>query len=177
MIFKIESEINHSGSATLKQADLQLRRCLHLKRPKKSPTDSPIRQLKTDLKGLVMKKISTRVQPAVTCCIPVEGDISPLPPSSSSEATSSASGSSCSRGTSGSGTGSSGRAGTLTGVPGMADGEGLKSASSLSGCSCDILKVPKREIFDRSDFPEFYTIKSSWVGDLVVKILTYYFDF
>ncbi len=34
------------------------------------------------------------------------------------------------------------------------------------------LKVPKREIFDRSDFSDFYTIKSSWVGDLVVKILT-----
>jgi hypothetical protein len=31
------------------------------------------------------------------------------------------------------------------------------------------LKVPEREIFDRSDFPDFYTIKSSWVGDLVVK--------
>jgi hypothetical protein len=29
----------------------------------------------------------------------------------------------------------------------------------------------------RSDFPDFYTIKSSWVGDLVVKILTYYFNF
>ncbi len=39
------------------------------------------------------------------------------------------------------------------------------------------LEVPKREIFDRSDFPDFYTIKSSWVGDLVVKILTYYFNF
>jgi hypothetical protein len=39
------------------------------------------------------------------------------------------------------------------------------------------LKVPKREIFDRSDFSDFYTIKSSWVGDLVVKILTYYFNF
>jgi hypothetical protein len=39
------------------------------------------------------------------------------------------------------------------------------------------LKVPKRAIFDRSDFPDFYTIKSSWVGDLVVKILTYYFNF
>ncbi len=39
------------------------------------------------------------------------------------------------------------------------------------------LKVPKREIFDRSDFPDFYTIKSSWVGDLVVNILTYYFNF
>jgi hypothetical protein len=39
------------------------------------------------------------------------------------------------------------------------------------------LKVPKREIFDCSDFPDFYTIKSSWVGDLLVKILTYYFNF
>jgi hypothetical protein len=39
------------------------------------------------------------------------------------------------------------------------------------------LKVPKREIFDRSNFPDFYSIKSSWVGDLVVKILTYYFNF
>ncbi len=29
--------------------------------------------------------------------------------------------------------------------------------------------MPKCEIFDRSDFPGFYTIKSSWVGDLVVK--------
>ncbi len=39
------------------------------------------------------------------------------------------------------------------------------------------LKVPKREIFDRSDFPDFYTIQSSWVGDLLVNILTYYFNF
>ncbi len=39
------------------------------------------------------------------------------------------------------------------------------------------LKVPKREIFDGSDSPDFYTIKSSWVGDLLVKILTYYFNF
>ncbi len=39
------------------------------------------------------------------------------------------------------------------------------------------LKVPKSEIFDRSDFPDFYTIKSSSVGDLLVKILTYYFNF
>jgi hypothetical protein len=39
------------------------------------------------------------------------------------------------------------------------------------------LKVPKREIFDSSDSPDFYTIKSSWVGDLLVKILTYYFNF
>ncbi len=33
-----------------------------------------------------------------------------------------------------------------------------------------ILKVPKREIFDRSDFPDFYTIKSLRVGDFGVKI-------
>ncbi len=39
------------------------------------------------------------------------------------------------------------------------------------------LKVPKCEIFDRADFPDFYTIKSSWVGDLVVKILAYYLNF
>jgi hypothetical protein len=31
------------------------------------------------------------------------------------------------------------------------------------------LKVPKREIFDRSDFPDFYTIKSLCVGDFGVK--------
>ncbi len=33
-----------------------------------------------------------------------------------------------------------------------------------------MLKVPKREIFDRSDFPDFYTMKSLRVGDLGVKI-------
>ncbi len=32
------------------------------------------------------------------------------------------------------------------------------------------LKVPKREIFDRSDFRNFYTIKSLRVGDFGVKI-------
>ncbi len=32
------------------------------------------------------------------------------------------------------------------------------------------LKVPKREIFDRSDFSDFYTIKSLRVGDFGVKI-------
>jgi hypothetical protein len=32
------------------------------------------------------------------------------------------------------------------------------------------LKVPKREIFDGSDFPDFYTIKSLRVGDFGVKI-------
>ena len=40
-----------------------------------------------------------------------------------------------------------------------------------------LLKVPKCEIFDLSDFPDFYTIKSSWVGDFGAKILTYYFNF
>jgi hypothetical protein len=39
------------------------------------------------------------------------------------------------------------------------------------------LKVPKCEIFDHSDFPDFYTIKSSWISDLVVKILTCYLNF
>jgi hypothetical protein len=39
------------------------------------------------------------------------------------------------------------------------------------------LMVPKCEIFDRSDFPDFYTIKFSWVGDLVVEILTYHLNF
>jgi hypothetical protein len=38
----------------------------------------------------------------------------------------------------------------------------------LNGLSA--LKVPKREIFDRSDFPDFYTIKSLSVGDFGVKI-------
>jgi hypothetical protein len=32
------------------------------------------------------------------------------------------------------------------------------------------LKVPKREIFDRLDFPDFYTIKYLRVGDFGVKI-------
>ncbi len=32
------------------------------------------------------------------------------------------------------------------------------------------LKVPKREIFDRSDFPDFYTIMSLRMGDFGVKI-------
>jgi hypothetical protein len=36
-------------------------------------------------------------------------------------------------------------------------------------CNSVGFKVPKCEIFDRSDFPDFYTIKSSWVGYLVVN--------
>jgi hypothetical protein len=39
------------------------------------------------------------------------------------------------------------------------------------------LKVPKCEIFNRSDFHYFYTIKPFWVDDFVVKILTFYFNF
>jgi hypothetical protein len=50
-----------------------------------------------------------------------------------------------------------------------------KSCTILAASS--ILKVPKREIFDRSDFSHFYTINFSWVGDLVVKILTYNLNF
>ncbi len=37
-------------------------------------------------------------------------------------------------------------------------------------CKQAWLKVPKREIFDRSDFPDFYTIKSLHVGDFRVKM-------
>jgi hypothetical protein len=33
------------------------------------------------------------------------------------------------------------------------------------------LKVPKCEIFDRSDFRDFYRIMSLWEGDFVIKIL------
>ena len=47
-----------------------------------------------------------------------------------------------------------------------------KSHRGMHGLFMLTLKVPKREIFDRSDFPDFYRIRSSWVGDLVVKILT-----
>ncbi len=38
----------------------------------------------------------------------------------------------------------------------------------------NLLKVPKCEIFDRSDFHYFYTIKPFWVDDFVVKILTFF---
>ncbi len=40
-----------------------------------------------------------------------------------------------------------------------------------------LLLVPKYEIFDRSYFYYFYTIKPFWVDDFGVKILTYYFNF
>ena len=34
--------------------------------------------------------------------------------------------------------------------------------------------VPKCEIFDRSDFDDFYTIKSLWGGDFWVKIKVFF---
>jgi hypothetical protein len=37
-----------------------------------------------------------------------------------------------------------------------------------------LLKVPKREIFDRSDFPDFYTIKSLRVGDFGIKMKKFF---
>jgi hypothetical protein len=42
-----------------------------------------------------------------------------------------------------------------------------KSKKNMLFC---YLKVPKREIFNRSDFPDFYTMKSLCVGDFGVKI-------
>jgi hypothetical protein len=38
------------------------------------------------------------------------------------------------------------------------------------------LKVPKCEIFDGSDFHDFYTIKSVWEGDFGVKIKDRFFN-
>jgi hypothetical protein len=35
-----------------------------------------------------------------------------------------------------------------------------------------VLKVPKCEILDRSDFHDFYTIKPFWVGDIKYKRVT-----
>jgi hypothetical protein len=46
----------------------------------------------------------------------------------------------------------------------------LKRASGSLFKTQNGLKVPKREIFDRWDFPDFYTIKSLRVGDFGVKI-------
>jgi hypothetical protein len=64
-----------------------------------------------------------------------------------------------------------------SGGEGALDTPGPLNGIERVGIGLSTLKVPKREIFDRSDFPNFYTIKSSWVGDLLVKILTYYFNF
>ncbi len=44
------------------------------------------------------------------------------------------------------------------------------STDLFENLSVNSLKVPKREIFDSSDFPDFYTMKSLRVGDFGVKI-------
>ncbi len=46
----------------------------------------------------------------------------------------------------------------------------FKLSFDLKKVTTTHLKVPKCEIFDRSDFPHFYTIKSLRVGDFRVKI-------
>ena len=46
----------------------------------------------------------------------------------------------------------------------------LDSVSAVSELKVINLKVPKCEIFGRSDFHDFYTIKSLWEGDFGVKI-------
>jgi hypothetical protein len=56
-------------------------------------------------------------------------------------------------------------------------GKGDQGILCASKMLKQILKVPKCDIFDSSDFIDFYTIKSSWVGESVVKILTCYFNF
>ncbi len=50
------------------------------------------------------------------------------------------------------------------------DGDGNGAVPTKEGLSLGFLKMPKCEIFDRSDFPDFYTIKSLRVGDFGVKI-------
>jgi hypothetical protein len=54
---------------------------------------------------------------------------------------------------------------------------GLGSQNAPQATWHNSLKVPKCEIFDRSDFHYFYTIKPFWGDDFVVKILTFYFNF
>ena len=52
------------------------------------------------------------------------------------------------------------------------DGNQIHNYISSSGFHGSALKVPKCEIFDRSDFHDFYPIKSLpvWEGDFGVKI-------
>ncbi len=45
------------------------------------------------------------------------------------------------------------------------------------GVKINNLKVPKCEIFDRSDFHDLYTTKPFWVGDFGANIKTCYFGF
>ncbi len=47
--------------------------------------------------------------------------------------------------------------------------------SKLAFSAASILKVPMCEILDRSDFDDFYTIKSLWGGDFRVKIKISFF--
>ena len=47
---------------------------------------------------------------------------------------------------------------------------GIHMSSNHQDLEVTYLKVPKCEIFDRSDFPDFYIIKSLCVGDFGVKI-------
>ncbi len=47
--------------------------------------------------------------------------------------------------------------------------QGLKITSLIF-----LIKVPKCEIFDRSDFHNFYTIKSLWEGDFGVNIIIFF---
>jgi hypothetical protein len=57
---------------------------------------------------------------------------------------------------------------TLVGVPySWSVGHEFQSPA---GQNLERLKVPKCEIFDRSDFHDFYPIKSLWEGDFGVKI-------
>jgi hypothetical protein len=48
--------------------------------------------------------------------------------------------------------------------------KGIRQCDNFLPIQESPLKVPKREIFDRSDFSDFYTIKSLRVGDFGVKI-------
>jgi hypothetical protein len=46
--------------------------------------------------------------------------------------------------------------------------------SKLAFSAASILKVPKCEIFDHSDFDDFYTIKSLWGSNFGVKIIFFF---
>ncbi len=60
---------------------------------------------------------------------------------------------------------------TIIFLLGVTNKRGLPNCAAF--CFLVVLKVPKREIFDRSDFPDFYTIKSLRVGDFGVKIKSF----
>jgi hypothetical protein len=52
----------------------------------------------------------------------------------------------------------------------------ITSASRLRSLTLTLLKVPKCEIFDGSDFHDFYIIKSLWEGNFGVKIKNLFFN-